>query len=54
MLREDDPHNWTQDFSHENGNYFNLCIYCGHEFLGHKRRVSCFLCSHPEEQDPHE
>ncbi len=36
--------NWTEDFSHENGNYMNICIRCDQEFLGHKRRVICKKC----------
>lgn len=36
--------NWTEDFSHENGNYMNMCIRCDQEFLGHKRRVICKKC----------
>lgn len=51
---EDDPEsyynilkyegNWTEDFSHENGNYENRCIHCDHLFFGYKRRVICKLC----------
>ncbi len=36
--------NWTEDFSHENGNYINMCIECDNTFLGHKRRVLCNNC----------
>ena len=36
--------NWKEDFSHENGNYMNICIRCDEEFLGHKRRVICKKC----------
>lgn len=42
------PHvvrDWTEDFSHENGNYHNRCVSCDHSFLGHKRRVVCRACS---------
>jgi hypothetical protein len=35
---------WTEDFSHENGNYSNKCISCGNSFNGHKRRIECKLC----------
>lgn len=36
---------WTEDFSHENGNYMNACINCKNEFIGHKRRVVCRVCA---------
>lgn len=35
---------WQEDFSHENGNYQNRCVYCEHGFLGHKRRMICKRC----------
>lgn len=37
--------NWTEDFTHENGNYMNTCVYCKNEFKGHKRRVICKICN---------
>jgi hypothetical protein len=38
--------NWTEDASHENGNYqCGPCVECGHTFIGHKRRVVCRACS---------
>lgn len=36
---------WTEDFSHENGNYMNRCVECGELFNGHKRRVVCKACA---------
>jgi hypothetical protein len=36
---------WPEDFSSENGNYFNACAHCGKQFRGYKRRVSCKLCA---------
>ena len=36
--------NWTEDASHENGNYECLCIECDQPFVGHKRRVICKAC----------
>lgn len=45
MLGEDNPCNWVEDFSHENGNYMNNCISCKNEFIGHKRRVVCKKCA---------
>jgi hypothetical protein len=36
---------WSEDFEHENGNYFGTCATCGEEFLGHKRRTTCKLCA---------
>lgn len=45
-LNSDHPEkNWTEDFSHENGNYLNHCIICKDDFFGHKRRVLCKSCS---------
>lgn len=38
---------WIKDFEHENGNYTNVCIKCGYEFTGHKRRVVCHECTYP-------
>lgn len=38
------PNNYTEDFSHENGNYENKCCSCKEHFLGHKRRVICKGC----------
>lgn len=37
--------NWTEDFSHENGNYQNKCSRCELYFIGHKRRTVCKLCA---------
>ncbi len=36
---------WPEDFSHENGNYWNVCRYCKGQFTGHKRRIICQECS---------
>jgi len=38
------PQDFSEDFSHENGNYQCRCYRCGHTFVGHKRRVTCKLC----------
>lgn len=38
------PHDWPEDFSHENGNYNCICCYCDVMFVGHKRRVVCKQC----------
>lgn len=35
---------WTEDSSHENGNYFCKCLPCGADFIGHKRRLVCRKC----------
>lgn len=39
------PHDYTEDFDHENGRYFNNCNICGAHFEGHKRRVICRVCN---------
>lgn len=36
---------WTEDFTHENGDYFNQCCECKETFRGHKRRVVCRKCT---------
>lgn len=40
--------NWTEDFSHENGEYVNRCTTCRETFVGHKRRVTCKVCAFPD------
>ena len=45
-----DERNWTEDFSHENGNYQCKCFKCEQFFIGHKRRVVCKLCAAPQAQ----
>lgn len=42
--------NWTEDFSHENGNYQNICMYCKDFFIGHKIRVVCKECMVPKKK----
>lgn len=37
-------HDWPEDASHENGNYFCKCSNCGCDFIGHKRRHTCKRC----------
>ena len=49
MPLHDSPKNWKEDFSHENGNYMNRCMYCNEMFMGHKRRVVCRECAFKEE-----
>jgi len=44
------PVDWTEDATHENGNYQCRCIQCGVGFIGHKRRVVCKKCSQPVEE----
>lgn len=49
--KEDDPFklvemcNFPEDYAHENGNYINKCHSCGFYFKGHKRRITCKMCS---------
>ncbi len=49
---ERDPHNWTEDFPHENGRYVHRCPTCREKFIGHKRRVSCRQCAPPSTATP--
>ena len=35
---------WPEDASHENGQYFNRCLSCDGDFIGHKRRHQCRKC----------
>ena len=35
---------WSEDSSHENGNYFNKCASCSYDFIGHKLRHVCRKC----------
>lgn len=39
------PRDFPEDYRHENGQYFNLCVRCQWHFVGHKRRVLCRECS---------
>lgn len=41
------PRDWTEDFSHENGNYNCVCTTCKKTFVGHKRRMTCKVCATP-------
>lgn len=36
---------WTNETTHENGNYSNKCMVCGNYFMGYKDRVVCKLCA---------
>jgi hypothetical protein len=35
---------WPEDAPHENGQYFNRCLSCDADFIGHKRRHICRKC----------
>lgn len=35
---------WYEDFRHENGEYYNECVSCKLQFIGHKRRHTCRKC----------
>ncbi len=50
-LREKEarPQDWPEDFPHENGLYTCVCCSCGMQFDGHKRRVTCRVCSNSKE-----
>jgi len=40
-----EPVDWEEDFKLENGNYQCQCTTCRQLFIGHKRRITCKLCS---------
>jgi len=40
----DERSNFPEDYEEENGIYINICIMCGEDFIGHKRRQTCKLC----------
>jgi len=42
---QDQTRDWLADYDHENGMYMNICHNCKCEFTGHKRRVTCKVCS---------
>ena len=44
------PHDWPEDFNHENGNYQNRCCQCEVDFAGYKRRVVCKACNEDNEK----
>lgn len=44
LFDRENSRNWQCDYTHENGNYCNTCIYCLRLFIGHKRRISCREC----------
>jgi len=45
------PRDWTEDATHENGQYQCRCTSCGQMFIGHKRRVTCKVCATPTPPD---
>ncbi len=49
QMGTDPRHDWFEDFSHENGNYYCTCCHCGVTFTGHKRRVVCRVCANKPE-----
>jgi Zn finger protein HypA/HybF involved in hydrogenase expression len=38
------PNSFPCDFELENGNYLRVCVDCGEEFIGYKRRLVCAVC----------
>ena len=38
------PHNYPEDYPHENGMYEHKCVQCNSFFNGHKRRTHCKVC----------
>lgn len=54
LLRGYRSQDWLEDHEHENGNYFRVCVECGREFIGHKRRVICHICADELKEDNNE
>ncbi len=54
LLNNSEGRNWAEDYAHENGKYLNRCGECGHDFMGHKRRVRCRKCDPSTEEQPQE
>lgn len=42
----DTSRDWPEDkvADPDNGNYWNTCVLCASEFIGHKRRTVCKMC----------
>lgn len=40
-----DDRSWPEDFKQENGHYRGICHSCGRSFSGHKRRLTCKVCT---------
>lgn len=45
-----EANDWPEDNGHENGQYFNQCVCCGSDFIGHKRRHVCHVCHDKAEE----
>tara|TARA_R110000772_G_scaffold240938_1_gene353218 strand:+ start:2111 stop:2290 length:180 start_codon:yes stop_codon:yes gene_type:complete len=44
----DSPRNFKEESKHENGNYMCRCRECDYNFIGHKRRLFCKICTDKE------
>lgn len=44
-LLRDSEHSWKEDYPDENGKHHHTCQQCGAQFIGHKRRMICKVCS---------
>lgn len=42
-----DERSWKEDVGINNGDYMCTCSVCNNQFIGHKRRRICALCSEP-------
>lgn len=43
---------YPDDAKHENGAYFNNCVTCLRQFVGHKRRGVCRACRSAQQAEP--
>jgi formate dehydrogenase maturation protein FdhE len=50
-LGEGNDCDWKEDFGHENGRYFCVCVTCENKFMGHKRRHICKTCDTESRED---
>jgi len=44
----DSPHNWFEDITEKDGNYWLRCVHCEKTFVGNKDRTVCKICGTPE------
>ena len=48
MFPIDASRTWQEDIDNDVDHYMCLCVSCGQQFTGHKRRMTCRLCGEAE------